>query len=151
MFHFDRFSNLRFCKYNYFPPSKQLISETIFESNDTSDGATAIQCSPSMLMSSTIGSNNSRSEISNDDFNRLLNTIQKACDENKLNKLPVFDFIKLYEDRIITLNERVAMLNNKLQVMSKEITVEKHTSLRFETTMMKCTELAKSLQRSNEL
>lgn len=102
-------------------------------------------------MSSAMATNNTRREVSSADFNRLFNNIQKACDENKLNKLPVFDFIKLYEDRIITLNERVAMLNNKLQAMSKEITVEKHTALRFETTMMKCTELAKSLQRSNEL
>lgn len=127
------------------------MGETIFESNDTSSGETTIQCSPTMLMSSAMATNNTRREVSSADFNRLFNNIQKACDENKLNKLPVFDFIKLYEDRIITLNERVAMLNNKLQAMSKEITVEKHTALRFETTMMKCTELAKSLQRSNEL
>lgn len=94
---------------------------------------------------------NTRREVISDDFDRLFHNIQKACDENKLNKLPVFDFIKLYEDRIITLNERVAMLNNRLHGMSKEITVEKHRALRFEMTMMKGTELAKSLQRSNEL
>lgn len=125
------------------------MGDTIFEMDDISHGENTIQCSSSM--SSTMLVNNVRREVSDDDFLRLHNTIQKACDENKLNKLPVFDFIKLYEHRIVALNQQIAMLKNKLQATSMEISIGKQTALRFETTMLKCTEMAKSLQQSNEL
>lgn len=127
------------------------MGEIVFESSDMSYDEATVQCAAPTLMSSTMLPNNVRSDDSEEDIIRLFNNIQKACDENKLNKLPVFDFIKLYEDRIVSLNQRVAMLNSKMQEMSKEITVERHTALRFETTMLKCTAMAKSLQRSNEL
>lgn len=127
------------------------MGENVFESSDMPCNETTIQCAAPTLMSSTMLPNNVRSKASEDDMNRLFNNIQKACDENKLNKLPVFDFIKLYEDRIASLNQRVAILTSKMQEMSKEITVERHTALRFETTMLKSTAMAQSLQRSNEL
>lgn len=125
------------------------MSETIFEPSDITTGETSIQCATTTMMSSTMAAY--KVESNDEDFNPVFNKIQKACDENKLNKLPVLDFIKLYEDRIVALNQRVAMLNNKMQGMSKEITIEKHTALRFETTMLRCTAMAKSLQHSNEL
>lgn len=127
------------------------MSETIFESSDMGQDETTIKCLPSPFMGTTMTSNNTRLDVSDEDSNKLFDRIQKACDENKLNKLPVFDFIKLYEDRIVIMNQRVALMTSKLQELTKEITIEKKTSIGLETTMLKSTEMAKSLQRSNEL
>lgn len=138
-------------KWHFLCPCEQLISKTIFEPNELANGEVTVQSPSIMMISSTTVATNVRNNDNDNDFNRLYNAIQKACIENKFDKLPIFDFIKLYEDRIVVLNQRVAMLNNKLNELTKEITVEKHTSLRFETTIQKCTEMVKSLHRSNEL
>lgn len=120
----------------------QIISEGIFEPN----GMHNDEC-PS------VGSHFSsrRSEVTEDDFNRVFLTVRKACDENKLNRLQGFDFINLYEGRIHILNRRIESLNHKLREMTKEITDEKHASLRMEKSWMRSMNLAKSLQRSNEV
>lgn len=127
------------------------MAETLFDATEVASGETTLQCVPPPLMSSTMISNNVRDVASDDDSEKLIARIQKACDENKLNKVPVSDFIKLYEDRLTIQNQQIAAMECKLQEMSKDITREKHTSLRLETTMLRCTEMAKSLQGSNEL
>lgn len=121
----------------------------ILESCDMSQDGATIQYDPSTMQCPPPAMKGDR--LNEDDFIELFDRVQQACDDNKLNKLSVFDFVRLHEDGMVVLKQRIARLQNQMQILSKEITFEKHATLRYETTLMKCTAWAQSLLRSNEL
>lgn len=103
------------------------------------------------IMSTTVLANETRHDVSEDDFARLFNRIQTAYDTNKLNVVREFDFVKLYEERINILNKDLIRSRNKLEECSADLTYERHKSLQYETSLMRCTEMVKSLRQTNEL
>lgn len=103
------------------------------------------------IMSTTMFANETRHDVSEDDFTRLLNRIQTAYDTNKLNAVREFDFVKLYEGRINILNKDLIRARSKLEEWSADLSYEKYKALQYESSLMRSTEMVKSLRQTNEL
>lgn len=92
-----------------------------------------------------------QNKITEDSFHRVFLTIQKACDENKLNRIHVTDFINLYQCRIDILNRDIEILNDKLHGMTNELTTIQHARISSERNLMRSMDLGNTLMKSNEV